>query len=129
MGYLCTSVKPNQTFNCSRCITPKRVVSLRGPSSSHCACGQHSSFRRNIETVSDMTGARFEPQTSRSRDEPVTARPTGRSQTLTKCNNLHEFKNLRENQIPNLQIWDGYLAALHFQCTESDLDSVRVLAR
>ena len=29
-------------------------------------------------TVSDLTGPRFEPQTSRSRDERVTARPTGR---------------------------------------------------
>ena len=28
-------------------------------------------------TVSDLTGPRFEPQTSRSRDEDVTARPTG----------------------------------------------------
>ena len=29
-------------------------------------------------TVSNLTGSRFEPQTSRSRDERVTARPTGR---------------------------------------------------
>ena len=29
-------------------------------------------------TVSDMTGPKFEPQTSRSRDERATARPTGR---------------------------------------------------
>ena len=29
-------------------------------------------------TVSDLTGSRFEPQTSRSRDEQVTAWPTGR---------------------------------------------------
>ena len=29
-------------------------------------------------TVSDLTGPRFEPRTSRSRDERVTARPTGR---------------------------------------------------
>ena len=27
-------------------------------------------------TVSDLTGRRFEPQTSRSRDERITARPT-----------------------------------------------------
>ena len=38
-------------------------------------------------TVSDLTGPRFEPQTSRSRDERVTARPTGR------------FKNLNLNSI------------------------------
>ena len=30
-------------------------------------------------TVSNLTGPRFEPQTSRSRDERVTTRPTGRS--------------------------------------------------
>ena len=29
-------------------------------------------------TVSDLTPPRFEPQTSRSKDERVTARPTGR---------------------------------------------------
>ena len=30
------------------------------------------------KTLSDLTGPRFESQTSRSRDERVTARPTGR---------------------------------------------------
>ena len=29
-------------------------------------------------TVSDLIDPKFEPQTSRSKDEPVTARPTGR---------------------------------------------------
>ena len=29
------------------------------------------------KTVSDLTGPRFEPPTSRSRDERITARPTG----------------------------------------------------
>ena len=33
-------------------------------------------------TVSDLTGPRFEPQTSRFRDERVTARPTGRYQNM-----------------------------------------------
>ena len=44
------------------------------------APGQHSSFQRNVaavravgHTVSDLTGPRFEPQTSRSRDERVNA--------------------------------------------------------
>ena len=35
-------------------------------------------------TVSDLTGPRFEPQTPRSRDERVTARPTGRFPLLQK---------------------------------------------
>ena len=37
-----------------------------------------SQQRRAVgNTVSDLTGPRFEPLTSRSRDERVTARPTG----------------------------------------------------
>ena len=35
-------------------------------------------------TVSDLTGPRFEPQTSRSRDERVTARPTDRSGSVLR---------------------------------------------
>ena len=69
----------NQTFRYTRCITSKRVTSLRGPSPI-VAPGQHSSYRRMPQRwqaagniVSDLTGLRFEPQTSRSRDERVTA--------------------------------------------------------
>ena len=49
------------------------------------ASGQHSSFRNKCRscaelfvgnTVSDLARPRLEPQTSRSRDELVTARPT-----------------------------------------------------
>ena len=36
-------------------------------------------WRAVDNTVSDLTGPRFEAQTSRSRDERVTARPTGRT--------------------------------------------------
>ena len=35
-------------------------------------------WRATGNTVYDLTGPRFEPQTFRSRDERVTARPTGR---------------------------------------------------
>ena len=35
-------------------------------------------WRAVANTVSDLTGPKFEPRTSRSRDERVTARPTGR---------------------------------------------------
>ena len=48
------------------------------------APGQHSSIRRNGATVVSrwqhcvrLTGPKFEPQTFRSRDERVPARPTG----------------------------------------------------
>ena len=50
------------------------------------APGQHSFFRRNVAVLASrwqsmfhLTGPRLEPQTSRSRDERVSARPTGRS--------------------------------------------------
>ena len=33
-------------FYYTRCITLKHLASWWGPSSRHCACGQHSSFRR-----------------------------------------------------------------------------------
>ena len=50
-----------------------------------------SQRRRAVgNTVSDLTGPRFEPQTSRSRDERVTARPTGRLSSLKiSCRSLN----------------------------------------
>ena len=65
----------------TRCRLPKRVKSVRGLSPWNCS-RQHSSFQRNIaaavgHTLSHLTGPRFEPQTSRSRDERATVRPTG----------------------------------------------------
>ena len=71
-------------FHYTRCNTPERVTSWRGPSPRHCARATQllSKKCRNggepLATVSDLTGPRFEPQTSRSRDERVTARPIGR---------------------------------------------------
>ena len=67
-----------------RCITPKRVMSLRSLSPHHCVCVQHSfkvmlqRFRVVGNTVPDLTGPGFELQTPRFRDERVTAGPTGR---------------------------------------------------
>ena len=40
-------------------------------------------------TVSDLTGLIFEPQTSRSRDESNTARPTGRFQRDLQFEMIH----------------------------------------
>ena len=37
--------------NVSLCIYAKRVTSLMGLSTHHCACGQHSSFQRNAVAV------------------------------------------------------------------------------
>ena len=62
---------------------PKRVTSLRGPIPASLRPGNTAPFEEMSQrwqlvgnTVSDLTGLRFEPQTSRSRDERVTARPT-----------------------------------------------------
>ena len=49
-------------------------------------------------TVSDLTGPRFEPQTSGSRDERVTARPTGRS-------NIKITRILKKHFLIILSIW------------------------
>ena len=56
-----------------------------GPISASLRPGNTASFEEMLQrwravgnTVSDLTGQRFEPQASRSRDEGVTARPTGR---------------------------------------------------
>ena len=58
---------------------------LAGPISASLRPGNTAPFEEMSQrwravgnTVSDLTGPRFEPQTSRSRDERVTARPTGR---------------------------------------------------
>ena len=59
---------------------------LAGPISASLRPGNKTSLEEMSQrcrvgnTVSDLTGPRFESQTSRSRDERGTARPTGRSQ-------------------------------------------------
>ena len=57
---------------------------LAGPISASLRPGNTAPFEEMSQrwravgnTVSDLTGLRFEPQTSRSRDERVTAQPTG----------------------------------------------------
>ena len=61
-------------------------MSFQGPSPRRCAINPISaSFEEILQrwravgnVVSDLTGPRFEPQTSRSREERVTAGPTSR---------------------------------------------------
>ena len=62
---------------------------LAGPISASLRPGNTAPFEEMSQrwravgnTVSDLTGPRFEPQTSRSRDKRVTARPTGRSSMI-----------------------------------------------
>ena len=71
----------NQIFHYIRCITPKRVTSLRGSSPSHCA--RATQFRpfemlQRWQAVGnsmyDLTGPRSKPTSDhRHRDERVTA--------------------------------------------------------
>ena len=56
---------------------------MPGPFPRHCAWATTALFEEMSQrwqavgnTVSDLTAPRFEPQTSRSRDERATARPT-----------------------------------------------------
>ena len=63
----------------------KRVTRWLSPSLRHCARATkllskkcHSGGKAVGNTVSELIDPRFEPQISRSRDERVIARPTGR---------------------------------------------------
>ena len=74
---------PNQIFCYTRCITLKRATNLRDPSPRHCA--RATQLFSNVAAVASrwqhcarFDWPRFELQTSRSRDDRVTARPTGR---------------------------------------------------
>ena len=80
--------KPANNSNLSYytpCITPKRVTSFTRPiSASLRRRNTAPSFQTNVATVRavgnavfHLTGQRFEPQTSRSGEECVTARPPG----------------------------------------------------
>ena len=58
----------DQIFYYARCITPKRVTSLRGPSGVIAPVGNTTLFEEMWQrwralgnTVSDLTGPRFEP--------------------------------------------------------------------
>ena len=73
-----TSNKLNLHY--TRCITPKRVTNLRGPSTRHCAWTTQllSNKSRNggeplATLVFDLTGPGFETLTSRTRADDVTA--------------------------------------------------------
>ena len=65
----------NQIFHYTHCITPKRVTSLQGPLR---LCPLRVMATQLPSKKCRNSGQRFEPQTSRSRDERVTAPPTTR---------------------------------------------------
>ena len=57
--------------------------------------------------VSDLTGPRFEPQTSRSRYERVTARPTGRWKKKVKKRNAMQIHTMLRNVQFNQDNWEN----------------------
>ena len=70
----------NQMFHYARCITPKACIEFTGLISASLRPGNAVPFNEMLQrwrvvgnTVSNLTGPRFETQTSRSRDERVTA--------------------------------------------------------
>ena len=82
-------ITPRLSLINTRCNTPKRVTSWRDRSPRHCARVTQlfeetpQRWRAVGNIVSDLTGPRFEPQTSSSRDERATTRPTGRFPRLS----------------------------------------------
>ena len=66
---VCVRSNQNQIFHYTRCITPKRVTSWRGPSLRHCAWATQLPSNK---CRSNLTGSRFELWTSHSRHESVT---------------------------------------------------------
>ena len=82
--FKCSLLHQNQFFCNTRCITQKRVTRWRGPSPCHCDRATKLLLKKcrsggePLATVFDLTGLRFEPQTSRSRAKRVTARPSCR---------------------------------------------------
>ena len=95
----------NQFFNYMCCITPKRVTSLRAHLRLIAPAGNTASFEEMLQrcqaignTVSDLTGPRFEPQPSRSRDEHVTTWP----RVSSDINNFYYPDNRYIRMIGNL---------------------------
>ena len=83
------------------CITPKHLTSLWVHLRVIAPEGNTASFEEMLQrwravgnTVSDVTGPRFAPQTSSSKGERVTTRPTGRSANTLKIKLLHVLLNV-----------------------------------
>ena len=119
--------KSNQIFHYTRCNTPKRVTSWRGPSPPHCAratqlLSMSQRWRAVGNTVSDLTGPRFKPQTSRSRDERVTARPSGRCICIIYGINALP---LSPREIETLSLFKKRLKACYFHLALENIITVR----
>ena len=65
-------------------------------------------------TVSDLTGPRFKPQTSRSRDKRVTARPTGRY--IEKFGFLIEINSFCDVSTSKFDISKSLLSSIFSDC-------------
>ena len=88
----------------TRCITLKRVTSLRVSSSRYSPPSNVTLLEEVLQwwravgdTVSDLTDPRFKPQTSRSKDKRVTARPTGQLHRKVEMRKKFTSKNSIRN--------------------------------
>ena len=115
----------NLFFHYTRCITPKRVMSVRcpspneftGPISASLRPGNTAPFEEILQRwravghfVSDLTGLRFEPQTSCSRDERVTARPRGRLQASKYIRSSTKMTNRGSKIVTRTEIFQCVVA-------------------
>ena len=94
----------NQIFYYTCCNTLKCVTSWQSPSPRHCARATQlllKKYRNGGERlatlVSDLTGPEFEPQTSCSRDEPITARPTDQLSCFYDLKNVRHLVHVKIN--------------------------------
>ena len=102
----------NQIFHYTRCITLKRVTSLRGPYPRHCAW-QHSFFRRNVAEVASRWPHCV--QFDRTSDLPLRRRMRYRSTCWTITELLRKtYRNPAQNWLS--VIWTKGKAAWFRLC-------------
>ena len=87
--YYCSQFTANIKSLFTLALLRQSVLRVRGAHPRLLRPGNSAPFKEILQrwrvvgnTVSDLTGPRFEPQTSRSRDEHVTALPTGSFTTI-----------------------------------------------
>ena len=85
-------------------ITPKRISEFAGPNSESLRTSNTAPLEEMLprwravgNTVANLTGSRFEPQTSRSRDERITARPSGWWKSRNNLNHPVSNNNVNYN--------------------------------
>ena len=112
--------KWNLIFCCFCWITPKRVMSLRGPSSRHSALAARllSKKCRCGNTVFNLTGLRFELQTSRSREERVSARHLCNNMPITEHDSDNIIKMTYTNKAFSSLLSNTFLNRLKYRSVQ-----------